>query len=87
VRAADGGGEQGELVYAPYGQLLDAQPAGTDVTLSNYAGMEPDRSDLYYARYRYYHPHTGRFLSEDPIGLAGGMNSLRRGKGASRETG
>jgi len=74
VRAADGGGEQGELVYAPYGQLLDAQPAGTDVTQSRWAGMEPDRADLYYARYRYYHPHIGRFISEDPIGLAGGMN-------------
>jgi RHS repeat-associated protein len=29
---------------------------------------------LYYARNRWYHPGTGRFLSEDPIGLAGGEN-------------
>ena len=30
--------------------------------------------DLYYMRARWYEPHTGRFLSEDPIGLAGGIN-------------
>ena len=30
--------------------------------------------DIYYMRARWYEPQTGRFLSEDPIGLAGGMN-------------
>lgn len=30
--------------------------------------------DVYYMRHRWYEPSTGRFLSEDPIGLAGGMN-------------
>ncbi len=30
--------------------------------------------DLYYMRNRWYEPRTGRFLSEDPIGLAGGIN-------------
>lgn len=30
--------------------------------------------DLYYMRARWYEPHSGRFLSEDPIGLAGGIN-------------
>src|SRR5690606_5753619 len=28
----------------------------------------------YYHRMRYYDPELGRFLSEDPIGLAGGIN-------------
>jgi len=32
--------------------------------------------DLYYMRNRWYEPHTGRFLSEDPIGLAGGINNV-----------
>jgi RHS repeat-associated protein len=32
--------------------------------------------DLYYMRNRWYEPHTGRFLSEDPIGINGGMNTL-----------
>ena len=30
--------------------------------------------ELYHMRARWYEPNTGRFLSEDPIGLAGGMN-------------
>ncbi len=30
--------------------------------------------DLYYMRNRWYEPQSGRFLSEDPIGLAGGLN-------------
>ncbi|HYF35388.1 MAG TPA: RHS repeat-associated core domain-containing protein [Prosthecobacter sp.] len=33
-----------------------------------------DASGLYYRRYRYYDPETGRFVQEDPIGLAGGVN-------------
>jgi len=31
--------------------------------------------DVYYMRARWYEPKSGRFLSEDPIGLAGGINS------------
>ncbi len=31
-------------------------------------------ADLYYMRNRWYEPRTGRFLSEDPLGLAGGLN-------------
>jgi RHS repeat-associated protein len=30
--------------------------------------------DMYYMRNRWYEPKTGRFLSEDPIGIAGGLN-------------
>jgi RHS repeat-associated protein len=30
--------------------------------------------DLYYVRNRWYEPQSGRFLSEDPAGLAGGIN-------------
>jgi RHS repeat-associated protein len=30
--------------------------------------------DVYYMRARWYEPKTGRFLSEDPFGLAGGIN-------------
>ncbi|MDB4913994.1 MAG: hypothetical protein JWM95_1638, partial [Gemmatimonadetes bacterium] len=34
-------------------------------------------SGLYYVRARYYAPEMRRFLSEDPIGLAGGINQYR----------
>ena len=33
--------------------------------------------ELYYMRNRWYEPRTGRFLSEDPIGLTGGNNLYR----------
>ena len=33
-----------------------------------------DEANLYYMRARWYEPQSGRFLSEDPIGLAGGLN-------------
>ena len=32
---------------------------------------------LYYMRHRWYEPRSGRFLSEDPIGLAGGLNKYK----------
>jgi RHS repeat-associated protein len=40
-----------------------------------YTGREhdPDTGLMYY-RARWYSPETGRFISEDPIGLAGGIN-------------
>ncbi|RQV04645.1 RHS repeat-associated core domain-containing protein [Burkholderia cenocepacia] len=30
-----------------------------------------------YNRYRYYDPVLGRFVSRDPIGLAGGLNAYQ----------
>ncbi|WP_157359670.1 RHS repeat-associated core domain-containing protein [Caldimonas brevitalea] len=33
-----------------------------------------EETGLHYNRFRYYDPHSGRFVSRDPIGLLGGMN-------------
>ncbi|WP_412022580.1 RHS repeat-associated core domain-containing protein [Burkholderia cepacia] len=53
---------------------------------SNAAGIAPrnqlrfqgqqadDETGLHYNRHRYYDPGSGRFISKDPIGLAGGIN-------------
>jgi RHS repeat-associated protein len=35
---------------------------------------EDVETSLFYNRYRYYDPHAGLFLSQDPLGLSGGSN-------------
>ncbi len=37
-------------------------------------GVTDEGNGLYYMRARYYDPEAGRFISKDPIGLAGGIN-------------
>jgi RHS repeat-associated protein len=41
-----------------------------------FTAREDDGTGLYYYRARYYHPGLGRFISEDPIGYAGGDINL-----------
>jgi RHS repeat-associated protein len=50
-------------------------PTNQIATRYTYAGREwdPD-TQLYYYRARWYDPQARRFISEDPIGLAGGIN-------------
>lgn len=40
-----------------------------------YPGREHDATGLYDYRARYYHPQWQRFISSDPIGLEGGLNT------------
>jgi RHS repeat-associated protein len=58
--------------YDPYGNPLQTTPPVTDF---GYAGMflhQP--SGLYLTLYRAYDPYSGRWLSRDPVGAAGGIN-------------
>ncbi len=60
--------------YTPYGEAVDDMGESV-VNPYRYKGREWDaEARLYYMRARYYDPMLGRFLSEDPIGLAGGIN-------------
>ena len=36
---------------------------------------EDEETGLYYNRFRYYDPDSGEYVSQDPIGLAGGLNT------------
>ncbi len=50
--------------------------AGSARTRYTYTGRERDAdTGLLYYRARFYDPQLGRFISEDPIGLHGGINS------------
>jgi RHS repeat-associated protein len=55
--------------YDAWGVIEQGSPSPYGFT-----GREPDVAGLAYDRARYYDPKLGRFLSEDPIGLRGGLN-------------
>ncbi len=64
---------QQTTTFSPFGKLL-AQ-TGASLNSSLYTGRSLDSdSGLNYYRARYYNSETGRFISEDPIGFAGGIN-------------
>ena len=58
--------------YEPYGNTTASGTSSTNAL--QYTGRENDGDALYYYRARYYDPVYSRFVSEDPIGLAGGIN-------------
>jgi RHS repeat-associated protein len=57
--------------YDPYGVT---RVSGEAINPFRYTGREQDADDLYYYRARYYDPSLQRFLSEDPGGVAAGLN-------------
>ncbi|HEX9724518.1 MAG TPA: RHS repeat-associated core domain-containing protein [Vicinamibacteria bacterium] len=60
-----------EYRYDAYGRIeIGSMQGGYSFT-----GREWDpETGIYYYRARYYDPHQGRFTSDDPIGLKGGIN-------------
>ena len=71
-----------ELSYTDLGQLANP-PALSDTSRLHWKGLirEDDITNMYYVRNRWYDPIIGRFISEDPIGLAGGINKYAFGGG------
>jgi RHS repeat-associated protein len=61
-----------EYGYDPYGGQSATGEASTNGF--TYTGRENDGTGLMYYRARYYSPTLQRFISEDPIGFAGGAN-------------
>jgi len=61
--------------YDSFGNLLSMSGPLADANLIRFSGKEyHPRSGLYYYGFRYYQPNLQRWLNEDPIGIAGGMN-------------
>ena len=61
--------------YDSFGRILSqTNPAAGD--RFTFTGRDFDgATGLYYYRARFYDPQLGRFISEDPIGLTGGINA------------
>jgi RHS repeat-associated protein len=64
------GGMLGILAYDSFGNVV-----GSANTRYDYTGRERDAdTGLIYSRAHWYDPQLGRFISEDPVGFAGGVN-------------
>lgn len=58
--------------YEPFGATVTTGAASSNPLY--FTGREQDAPGLYYYRARYYQPRLQRFIAEDPIGFAGGIN-------------
>ncbi len=71
--------EDGEVAWAgdydPWGRVERTLDGGFDNPLRFQGQYFDAETGLHYNRFRYYDPDTGRFLTPDPIGLAGGFNA------------
>lgn len=68
----DTGALKTTYTYDPFGNVTISGESSDNPF--QYTGRENDGTGLYYYRARYYSPELQRFISEDPIGLAGGIN-------------
>jgi RHS repeat-associated protein len=71
----DSGNIKTTYTYDPFGGVTAS--GETSDNPFQYTGRENDGTGLHYYRARYYSPELQRFISEDPIGLAGGINLYR----------
>ena len=73
IRLLDRDGRVRDVIgYEPFGRTVST--AAVPIRYG-FTGRERDGDDLYYYRARYYHAGLGRFVSEDPLGLAAGVNA------------
>jgi RHS repeat-associated protein len=70
----EAGAVAGEYRYTPFGEIESSNDT-TGQPLRYMAREIDTATGLYYVRARWYDPAMARFVSQDPIGLAGGMNT------------
>ncbi|WP_043051557.1 RHS repeat-associated core domain-containing protein, partial [Pseudomonas fluorescens] len=72
---------EGEIVwsahYRAYGQIARLDVGKIDNPLRFQGQYFDQESGLHYNRHRYYNPDIGRYLTPDPVKLAGGVNGYR----------
>lgn len=82
----DAGRTQWRARYAAWGRLLGANGGHEQMHESGRQAHQPlrfqgqyfdEETGLHYNRHRYYDPDAGRFMTQDPIGLRGGINLYR----------
>ena len=59
-----------------YGDALELRGKRDFIPFRFQGQYEDGETGLYYNRFRYYSPHTGNYISQDPIGLAGNNPTL-----------
>ncbi|OCZ52662.1 RHS repeat-associated core domain-containing protein [Acinetobacter seifertii] len=69
-----------EIIQDTWGTALEIKAVNQDNPFEQnnlrFQGQYYDHeTELHYNRYRYYESHSARYMSKDPIGLEGGMNS------------
>ncbi|TWR94243.1 RHS repeat domain-containing protein, partial [Pseudomonas saxonica] len=73
--------EAGKIVwsayYRAYGNIVKFDINEISNPLRFQGQYYDEESGLHYNRHRYYNPNTGRYLTPDPIKLAGGLNSYQ----------
>jgi RHS repeat-associated protein len=61
--------------YDPFGRLMaQHETIAQPFKYAGQVGIQAEGNNLYYMRARYYDANLGRFISEDPAGIAGGLN-------------
>nr|WP_244640591.1 RHS repeat-associated core domain-containing protein [Pseudomonas fluorescens] len=72
---------EGEIVwsahYRAYGEISRLDVGKIDNPLRFQGQYYDQESGVHYNRHRYYHPDIGRYLTPDPVKLAGGINAYR----------
>ncbi|VYT90657.1 hypothetical protein [Metakosakonia massiliensis] len=61
-------------LYRSYGQLV-VQGGAVRQPLRLQGQYADEESGLHYNRYRYYNPRSGRYISQDPVSVRGGINT------------